>query len=252
MFQIWACKQAIGIANTNHAVHKRDKAVDPLCLSCGQVVETTEHIPLCNEAGRVDIFLKTVEPLERWLVKMDTAPKLRDCITQFCQGRGFLRMSQICPSEPAYHRMAISQDMIGWWRFMEGMVSKQLVDIQGEHFALRGTSWKLDKWASGLVTRLLEVTHGQWLYRNVMVHDAITGCLAITRKEEIAAQVEEQLLQGGSDLLEEDAYLLEINLGDLQSSTGEQQEYWLLALKAAWIAGQLTRDRLAPDGMDYG
>ena len=132
------------------------------------------------------------------------------------------------------------------------MVSRRIIDIQGEHFAFRGTSWKLDKWAAGLVTRLLEVTHGQWLYRNVVVHDSINGRLAITRKEDIAAQVEDQLLQGGSDLLEEDAYLLEINLGDLQSSTGEQQEYWLLALKAARVASQITRGRLAADGTDYG
>ena len=135
---------------------------------------------------------------------------------------------------------------------MEGMVSRKLLDIQAEFFAARSTSWKIDKWASGLVVRLLEVTHGQWLYRNVMVHDAISGRLATTRKEDIAAQIEEQLLQGGEDLLEEDAYLLEINLGDLQSSTGEQQEYWLLALKAARVASQITRGRLATDGTDYG
>ena len=78
------------------------------------------------------------------------------------------------------------------------------------------------------------------------------GALTRVSVEDIAAQIEEQLLQGGEDLLEEDAYLLEINLGDLQSSTGEQQEYWLLALKAARVASQITRGRLATDGTDYG
>ncbi len=74
-----------------------------------------------------------------------------------------------------YHLMAKSQDEIGWRQFMEGMVSCWIIDIQWEYFALRGTSWRLEKWVIGLVTHLLEVTHGQWLYQNVMVHDAVTG-----------------------------------------------------------------------------
>ena len=74
MFQVWACKQVLGIANTNHTVSKWDKTVDPLCPSCQQVKEMTEHVILCNEASRVDIFLKTIDLLERWLAKMHTHP----------------------------------------------------------------------------------------------------------------------------------------------------------------------------------
>ena len=135
---------------------------------------------------------------------------------------------------------------------MEGMVSRRMVDIQAEFFAVRGSSWKLDKWATGLVTRLLEVTHGQWLYRNVLVHDKTNGHLAMLRKEEIATQIEEQLLLGHGDLLDEDQYLLEVNLGDLRDSTGERQEYWLLAIQAARVAGGIAMDRLPTDGTDYG
>ena len=135
---------------------------------------------------------------------------------------------------------------------MEGMVSRRMVEIQAEFFAVRGSSWKLDKWATGLVTRLLEVTHGQWLYRNVLVHDKTNGQLAMLRKEEIAARIEEQLLLGHGDLLDEDQYLLEVNLGDLRDSTGERQEYWLLAIQAARVAGGIAMDRLPTDGTDYG
>ena len=135
---------------------------------------------------------------------------------------------------------------------MEGMISQRMVEVQAEYFSLRGTSWKLSKWASGLVTRLLEVSHGQWLYRNVVVHDRTSGQLAIARKEEIAARIEEQYLRGGVDLLEEDQYLLEMNLTDLQGSTGEQHEYWLLAITAARVAGQITQETHARDGTNYG
>jgi hypothetical protein len=151
-----------------------------------------------------------------------------------------------------YHLMAKSQVEIGWRQFMKGMVSCRIIGIQWEYFALCGTSWRFKKWVIGLVTRLLEVMHGQWLYQNVMVHDAVTGRLAITRKEDIEAQNEEQLACGGEDLLEEDQYLIEVNLGALQESNREQHEYWLLAIRAAQIAGWISRGIHSNDGTEYG
>jgi hypothetical protein len=31
-----------------------------------------------------------------------------------------------------------------------------------------------------------------------------------------------------------------VNLGDLESTSGEQEQYWLVAIKAAWEAAMLT------------
>ena len=133
---------------------------------------------------------------------------------------------------------------------MEGMVSVRIIDIQREYLALRCASWKLDKWATGLVVRLLEVTHGQWLYRNVVVHDAKSGQVATARKEEIVAQIEAEHAEGGSGLVEEDRYLLDINMDDLSKMSVEGQEYWLLAIQAARVAGQIVAERITADGTD--
>ena len=252
MFQVWACKQVLDIANTNYVVSKWDKAVNPLCPSCLQVRETSEHVLLCSEAGRVNILLQTVDLLDGWLRKMGTHPQLREVIIRFCKGRGFIRMAQVCRQQPDFSRMARSQDIIGWRRFMEGMVSAKIIEIQREFFVARGMSWKLERWATGLVVRLLEIAHGQWLYRNVVVHDSTRGRLALARKEDIAAQIEAQLEQGGEGLLEEDLYLMDINLGDLHDATGESHAYWLLAIQAARVAGQLHGEVRPMDGLDYG
>ncbi len=39
--------------------------------------------------------------------------------------------------------------------------------------------------------KLLKVTQGQWLYRNIQVHDKVSGTLATLRKEEIQMEIEE-------------------------------------------------------------
>ena len=102
------------------------------------------------------------------------------------------------------------------------------------------------KW---LITKLLEVTHGQWLYRNVVVHDATAGRLALTRKEEILSHIEEQMTRGGEDLLEADQYLMEVNLDGIDEMQGSHLEYWLLAIRSARVASALAREH---DGRPAG
>ena len=70
---------------------------------------------------------------------------------------------------------------------MEGMISKEMLVIQQEYLYLRGarvTSTTPTYWSKSLIVRLIEITHGQWLYKNVHVHDTVTGLHATRRKEE--------------------------------------------------------------------
>ncbi len=91
----------------------------------------------------------------------------------------------------------------------------------------------LEKWSSGLITRLLEITHGQWVYWNFIVHDLVLDTIATARKEELLQEIKWQQELGDEGLLEEDKYLAEVNLEGLETTSGEQQHYWLLAITTA-------------------
>ena len=132
---------------------------------------------------------------------------------------------------------------------MEGMLSVELVELQKYALVEAESQLTIDKWAQELVIRLLEITHGQWIYRNVMVHDRTAGELVSKCKEEIRKALEDQLEIGEEGLEEEDQFLLEINLEDLGTSSGEDQTYWLLALEAAQEARAL---RLSQANSDEG
>jgi len=237
MFATWACKQVNNVAGTNvtQARYKPDHSRK--CPSCGIANETCAHVLFCEEVGRVDAMMKTIQLLDDWLGQVGSDSGLGRSLIAFARGRGGRSMEEITRSRGnRFSAFTKSQDIIGWRRFMEGMISKELIKIQTTYYEIHGGKFAPASWARQLVIRLLEITHGQWLYRNVQVHDNVAGIVATERKEKLQEAIEMQILQGGDGLEEEDRYLLDIRLDDLESTSGETQEYWLLAITSARAA----------------
>ena len=133
-----------------------------------------------------------------------------------------------------YRAFAESQDNIGWRRFLEGMVSKQLILILTEVDFQDNKQVDVPKFICTLIKKLLEISHGLWIYRNLMVHDSLSGVFACERKEKLMEAIDDQLAMGEDGLREEDKWLLEVDLNDLdESTTGERETYWVLAVQAA-------------------
>ena len=69
----------------------------------------------------------------------------------------------------------------------------------------------------------------------------MAGTEATVRKEAILKEIEEQMELGDAGLLEEDHWMLEVNLGNLEESNGEQAEYWLLGIRAGRMACTISK-----------
>ena len=81
-------------------------------------------------------------------------------------------MTEICRGKDNwYRRVAEEQGAIGWRRFMEGMICRGLRGLQELYTTVKGSNVSGEQWATGVVIKLLETTHGQWLYRCIQVHD---------------------------------------------------------------------------------
>ncbi len=240
LFQAWACKQIMDIAGTNYFRAKFTPGLSPKCPSCMVADERCAHILLCPEAGRVENLMNSIAILDQWLTTENTDPELHACLIEYARSRGAAQMYELArPYSAKLARFGKNQDLIGWRRFMEGMVANGAMEIQEEYYRIIGTRTPVQKWAVGLTTQLLECTHSQWLYRNIIVHDRDCGTARSLRKEQILQDIERQL-SCEEDLLEEDRYLMEIDVGDMLYTSGEQQEYWLLAVQAARKAKQLS------------
>jgi hypothetical protein len=82
--------------------------------------------------------------------------------------------------------------------------------------------------------------HTKWIYRCILVHNCSTGTLISAHKAKLLKEIEHQLALGLESLDEEDRFLLECNFDELTTTTGEHQEYWLLAaIQAAREASRI-------------
>ena len=69
-------------------------------------------------------------------------------------------MSSIVWKEgPQLRGLGKSIDVIGWRRFMEGMISDKVLEVQAMSVALWGCTLSLGMWAKGLIIKLMETTH---------------------------------------------------------------------------------------------
>ncbi len=151
-------------------------------------------------------------------------------------------MTKICSGmDHRYRKVAEEQDAIGWRQFMEGMICRGLKGLQEIYTTVKGSNVTGEQWATGVIIKLLEATHGQWLYCCVQVHNRISGIQATQQKEELQMAIEAQQDMGWEGLLKEDQYLAEVDLEDLEHTSGEQQKYWLVAIQAAQEAKRLQR-----------
>jgi hypothetical protein len=69
---------------------------------------------------------------------------------------------------------------------------------------MEGSNLSPTQWTVGVITKLLEVTHGQWLYLCTQIHDKLNGTNATLRKEELQREIKSQQEMGMEGLMEED------------------------------------------------
>ncbi len=122
---------------------------------------------------------------------------------------------------------------------MEGMLCRGLRNVQEMYITFQGSSITGEQWATGVIIKHPEITHGQWLYHCVQIHDRVRGTQITQQKKQLQMEIESQKDWGQDDLLEEDQYLAEVNLEDQENTSGKRKEYWLVAIQAAQEASGL-------------
>jgi len=144
-----------------------------------------------------------------------------------------MHMGRVLPTPPEYATLMQSLMTMSWRRTMEGMISKEFLSLPTDDLLTGNCKLSPEQWARMFATRLLEATHGHWIYRNIVMHDHISGHVITRTKEQIVNEIERQQDLGGDGLSFQDQWMSELHLPHLDRTTGEKTTYWLLAIQAA-------------------
>jgi hypothetical protein len=101
-------------------------------------------------------------------------------------------------ADPLCVNAAIDQDKIGWQNFVEGKIAKR--GDQLEHYQTQFSKQMVDRWTSGLITRLLELTHGMWKNHNVFLHAVDDQGLPVQCALELETSIHSEFQQGTNGL----------------------------------------------------
>ena len=83
MFGFWVCKQVMSIAGTNLNQSKYKDNNNPLYPSCSMCLESCEHVIMCDEEGRVDTLILSIDLVDKWLREAGTDNALQRGLMEY-------------------------------------------------------------------------------------------------------------------------------------------------------------------------
>ena len=120
---------------------------------------------------------------------------------------------------------------------MLGIITSTLRPLQHCHLLGSSSLLTVDDWLTQLINKLLHITHGQWIYRNISKHHATLGMIRKTERRAMLLEIDRLAQLTPEDVPEDSKFLLEIDFSTLRYADTSTQNYWVHAVKAAVVAG---------------
>jgi hypothetical protein len=139
--------------------------------------------------------------------------------------------------------LADSQDKIGWRNFKEGYISSHFYNIQRFHLSMSSNYLNGADWTKQFISKILQLTHSQWIYRNISLHDKRHGYLRNKQSESLLQTIAELPDLSPEEVPNNSRFLLKFNFTELIKAHLEMQRYWTLPVNVALTAKQDERQQ---------
>ncbi len=88
-------------------------------------------------------------------------------------------------------------------------------------------------WTKMFISKILQITHSQWIHQNISLHNKKHGYLRNKQLEDLLQDIAALSDISPKDIPDNCRFLLEFNLTELTTAHLETQRYWTLAMDAA-------------------
>ena len=195
-------------------------------------------IKRCYDPGRVSLFDTDVNTLDEWLGhRGDTDPELAYWIIKYLRFRGECTLSTLGDMSRGMLEVAAAIDANGWTNFMVGRVPTAIRKMHEAYCALQNCRLPSASWMAAFVSKILDISHNQWLFRNFTLHNKLNGYLRLQQQVQIIRDMAKLSACAPATIPEESRFLLEVDFtSTLDAAPVTQQLHWIHAMKAALVA----------------
>lgn len=187
------------------------------------------------------MFKQTTTELVDWMKRSDGDRELIETLHDYLILRGKTTMRRICATLPRLQSMARDCDRLGWDNFTEGRICSGLFLLQQDWLRQIGSRWSISSWSQQFLSRVLNITHRQWLYRNARLHIRVAEGLTQNDHNLIMMQVSGLVGTDPMELLPKHRYLLDWDFADLGEGSTADRQYCLARMDSALHASGRKR-----------
>ena len=138
--------------------------------------------------------------------------------------------------------MAHAHDRLGWRSFLEGRISKVLVQEMHNHLQNSTTRYTATYWACEFSSRLILITHHQWGYHNSHLHYRVKENKTSQGHIKVMHRTRELMRLDSSTLLTQFRDLLDAEDYDtLFEGSITNRQYWIYEVEAALAAMAISQ-----------
>jgi hypothetical protein len=165
---IFVTKWMSDTAPTGKILVKRRHSISSKCPRCGYLGEDREHVLVCWGVGAAIIWDKGMLALKHLLDKENTNPDIsRFLMEGISSYRRSPRLTNLIRHQ---HQWQQEIQEIGWLNVLSGMLGKQVVQKQQDHYYHLNSRKTGKNWGARIILQLWTITRNMWHGRNVVKH----------------------------------------------------------------------------------
>ena len=199
------------------------------------------------------MFRTLVSKLTGWMIHTLGKNSIASTVEEYLLRRGRATMES-CQhgTDNIFLSVCTKSDRLGWDSFVEGRITTHWLLVVAPHLS-RGLRQVLPKsWGRMFITKLHNLVHKQWIFRNSMIHFRSTDGLTIPEHHKILDQMEHYALVDPKTLLPCHRSLLDADFESLGNGPTSHRLLWLANMSSALSAANLAQSgTLSASAMEH-
>ena len=209
-----------------------------LCPLCKLHRETQFHVLDCESTRAKKFRNKTHTALSEWMEQQHTDPIINQCFMLVLTGNGnisFTTAMERYTNDVTYHEAVRSQDLIGYYNFQFGRISKAWKFLQETHLHrhYNGKRYSHEAWTKRFIYQLYRRLRDIWRKRCDSVHGSRGKATSKRERKAIKEDIKIQFRLGINGVRAAHRELLNMTQQQVLNSSLRYKRYWIRTLKTS-------------------